>query len=47
MMLHDQRRRYELSLGQAVKLEGETLGKAKRTLYRQLLVELDRACSSP
>jgi hypothetical protein len=36
-----------LSLGQAVSLEGETLARAKQSLYRQLLVELDRACSSP
>lgn len=36
-----------LALGQSTRLEEETLGKAKKSLYRQLLVELDRACSSP
>lgn len=36
-----------LSLGQVQRLEGETLGAAKKTLYRQLLSELDKSCSSP
>jgi len=36
-----------LALGQRARLEEETLDKAKQTLYRQLLAELDRACSSP
>jgi hypothetical protein len=36
-----------LSLGQAVNLEGETLTKAKKSLYQQLLKELGRTCSTP
>jgi len=31
-----------LSLGQAVTLEGETLGKAKKSLYRQLMKEIQK-----
>jgi len=35
-----------LSLGQAVNLEGETLKQCKQALYRQLLGELKKECST-
>lgn len=35
-----------LSMGQAVNLEGETLAKAKRSLYQQLLQEAAKGCMS-
>jgi hypothetical protein len=34
-----------LSLGEVQRLEGETLSSAKKTLYRQLLTDLNKACS--
>lgn len=34
-----------LSLGEAQQLEGNTLNKAKESLYRQLLIELNKQCS--